>query len=85
MAPPPRPLSAAASSLFLWPLLSLNCTHSLLLLQNLPHPFPPVPVLLSLGVGVMRAQKQKRLAMAVLKDAAVKKSEGGRVAAWGWG
>lgn len=36
-----------------------------------------VPVLLSLGVGVMSAQKEKRLALAVLEDAAVNKSEGG--------
>jgi hypothetical protein len=35
-----------------------------------------VPVLLSLGVGVMDAQRQKRAALAVLQDAALKKSEG---------
>lgn len=35
-----------------------------------------VPVLLALGVGVMDAQRQKRAALAVLEDAALKKSEG---------
>jgi len=39
-----------------------------------------VPVLLALGVGVMKAQKQKKLAMAVLQDAAVRSSEGERAA-----
>jgi hypothetical protein len=35
-----------------------------------------VPVLLALGVGVMDAQRQKRAALKVLEDAALKKSEG---------
>lgn len=35
-----------------------------------------VPVLLALGVGVMDAQRQKRAALAVLEDAALKKSVG---------
>ena len=37
-----------------------------------------MPVLLSRGVGVMKAQQQKKLALAVLTDAAVNKSEGGQ-------
>jgi hypothetical protein len=41
-----------------------------------------VPVLLALGVGVMDAQKQKRAAMKVLEDAALKKSEGMPLAPW---
>lgn len=41
-----------------------------------------VPVLLALGVGVMDAQKQKRAAMKVLEDAALKKSEGMPMAPW---
>lgn len=45
-----------------------------------------VPVLLSLGVGVMDAQRQKRAAMQVLENAALKKSEGGLTeSAWGQG
>jgi hypothetical protein len=35
-----------------------------------------VPVLLSLGVGVMQAQKQKRMALAVLENAALKQGAG---------
>lgn len=35
-------------------------------------------MLLSLGVGVMKAQKQKRLAMLVLEDAAIHNNAGAR-------
>jgi hypothetical protein len=34
-------------------------------------------VLLALGVGVMDAQRQKKAALKVLEDCALKKSEGG--------
>lgn len=37
-----------------------------------------VPVLLALGVGVMDAQRQKKAALKVLEDCALKKSEGAK-------
>ncbi|WIA21511.1 hypothetical protein OEZ85_000714 [Tetradesmus obliquus] len=42
-----------------------------------------VPVLLSLGVGVMQAQKQKKMALAVLENAALKQGAGSTLEGFG--